>query len=259
MNIGNAQTDNPLVSVITVVFNNADVISDALTSVAQQDYHNIEHILIDGGSTDGTLEILESRRKELGQIVSEPDHGIYDALNKGIQIAKGEFIAILHSDDVFASPNAISQLVDKTLAANADVCCSDVVITDKDSETIHRFYMAHYFRRWLLRIGWMPPHPGLLVRKSVHDRLGVYDTQYRIAGDFDFLIRIFLKESVPWTYLNQVTTRMRTGGASNSGFRSKLRIIEEQNKILRAHGFFSSRFILSLRYPLRVVELLIRP
>ena len=252
-------TGAPLVSVITAVFNNIHVVGDALQSVQEQDYPNIEHILIDGGSTDGTFEFLNARRAQLSYLISEPDTGIYDALNKGIKVAQGEYIAILHSDDVFDSPHVISALVESLEQNGADVCCSDVVITDRQSNSIQRFYMAHYFRNWLLRIGWMPPHPGLLIRRSIHERFGVYDTQYKIAGDFDFLVRIFLSDAVSWTYLNQVTTKMRTGGASNSGIRSKLNILREQNSILRRHGFFSSPLLLGLRYPLRFFELFARP
>ena len=153
-------SSEPKVSIITAVYNNAEFVRVALESAKNQDYPNIEHIIIDGGSTDRTLDILHEHKDQIATLVSEPDNGIYDALNKGIERATGKYIAFLHSDDVFGSDSAISRLVEQAERQNAEFCCSDVIIVDRDSDRIIRFYRSHFFKEWLFKIGWMPPHPG---------------------------------------------------------------------------------------------------
>jgi len=249
----------PVVSLITAVYNNETHLRDALESAKSQDYPHIEHIIIDGGSTDGTLEILEDYREEIALVISEPDSGIYDALNKGIRNASGTYIAFLHSDDVFDNPAALRRLVEASEHSNAEFCCSDVVIVDRDSDEIIRFYMAQYFRTWLFKIGWMPPHPGCLFKRSLHDEFGLYSTKFKIAGDFDFMVRMFFSRTIRWTYVNNITMRMRRGGASNSGLSSKRQIATELHRSLCDNGVKTWPFLQLLRYPIRAVEIFARP
>ena len=249
----------PTVSIITAVYNNADVISVALDSARGQDYPNIEHIIIDGGSTDGTLDVLDKYREQIAVMVSEPDNGIYDALNKGIERATGKYVAFLHSDDVFHSRSTISNLVAQAEAQNAEFCCSDVIIVDQESDRIIRFYRSHFFKEWLFKIGWMPPHPGCLFQKALHDEFGLYSTKFKIAGDFDFMVRIFFGRKIKWTYLDQVTMKMKRGGASNSGLDSKRRIARELTQSLKDNGVDAWPILQLLRYPIRAFELINRP
>ena len=252
-------THQPLVSVITAVYNNVEHVASALEAVAAQDYPRIEHVVIDGGSTDGTLDVIARFKDHLAVVVSEPDSGLYDALNKGIANANGKYIAFLHSDDLFQDDQVISSMVTLMVAEDAEFCCSDVVIVDQESDKVLRYYMAGYFRRWLFRTGWMPPHPGCMFSRALHDEFGLYSTQFRIAGDFDFMVRMFYGRDIRWTYLNQVTMRMRGGGLSNAGFASKRLIVEEVQRALRQNGIWSPSVFQLARYVIRGAELFLRP
>ena len=249
----------PKISLITAVYNNEAFIGTALASARAQDYPNIEHIIIDGGSTDRTLEILESNRDKIAKIISEPDEGIYDALNKGIKAATGKYIAFLHSDDIFEHASALSNLVQQIEVTDSEFSCSDVLIVEQDSEKIIRFYRSNFFREWLFKLGWMPPHPGCLYERALHDEFGLYSTRFKIAGDFDFLVRIFFGRKIKWTYTNQITMKMRRGGVSNAGLASKRLIAAELAEALKANGVSASPILQLLRYPIRLLELVMRP
>ena len=249
----------PLVSVITAVYNNVDQVGAAIEAVLAQDYPNIEHVIIDGGSTDGTLDVIAQYRDRLAAFVSEPDSGLYDALNKGIRKANGRFIAFLHSDDSFQDGQVISSMVRRMVEQGAEFCCSDVVIVDQETDRILRYYRAGYFRRWLFRTGWMPPHPGCMFSRALHDEFGLYSTEFKIAGDFDFMVRMFFGRDIKWTYLNQISMRMRQGGLSNSGFASKRLIANELNRSLKQNGVWAPPILQAARYLIRATELVTRP
>ncbi len=187
-----ANTDQLMVSIITVVYNNAKHVRDAIQSVLSQDYPYIEYVIIDGGSTDGTVEIIEEYRDQIPVFLSEPDEGIYDALNKGILSAHGGVIGILHSDDLFCDDHVVSDMIRKMSDTESEFCFSDMVIVDDISGKVVRYYMANYFRRWMFRIGWMPPHPTCFINKSLFDEFGPYSTNYKIVGDYDFFCQDFL-------------------------------------------------------------------
>ena len=246
------------VSIITVVYNNDKYIEHALKSVLGQDYSNIEYIVIDGGSNDGTMEVIEKYREQISVIVSETDEGIYDAINKGISLSTGDCIAILHSDDEFFDSNVVSRMMSCMRDNESDICFSDMVITDQSLRKILRYYRADYFSKWLFRIGWMPPHPTCFIKKSLFDEFGLYSTKYKIAGDFDFLVKIFYrKKNLKWSYLNIISVRMRHGGISNSGYAGKFLINKEINKSLSDNGVWSTPILQIARYPIRLLELLI--
>ncbi len=242
------------VSIITVVYNNANNIRSAVESVLSQDFSNIEYVVIDGGSTDGTLGILEDYQSRISKLISEPDEGIYDALNKGISHCSGDIIAILHSDDVFFNKSVVSKCVAEMLRNGSEICFSDIVICDKRTEKVSRYYMAWHFRRWMLRLGWMPPHPSCFIRKSLFSEFGVYSKNFKIAGDFDFLVRIFYGKKVRWSYINMVSVCMSEGGASNSGWTSKFLIAKEINAVLKSHKIWSLPLLQVFRYVLRLFE-----
>ena len=250
---------NLKVSIITVVYNNAEYIGSAIQSVLNQDYDNIEYIVIDGGSTDGTIDIAKKYQDKISVLISESDKGIYDALNKGIANCTGDVVAILHSDDVFCNTCVVSDMMRKMDESKAELCFSDMVIVDNSSRKVLRYYMANYFKRWMFRIGWMPPHPTCFINKSLFDEFGGYSTEYKIAGDFDFLVRVFYGRNIRWAYLNQISIRMSQGGVSNSGWYSKKLIINEINRSLQSNGVWSLSIFQSIRYLIRLMEVLIKP
>jgi glycosyltransferase involved in cell wall biosynthesis len=251
--------DYPLVTIITVVRNNVEFIRDTIESVLSQDYPNVEYVVIDGESTDGTVEIVKEYAQKISFILSEPDKGIYDALNKGIKKSKGSVIGILHSDDLFYDNHVISEMIHKMEEDKTELCFSDLIILDRNTEKILRFYMSHYFKRWLFRIGWLPPHPTCFISRALFDEFGLYSTNYKIAGDFDFLVRIFFGKKIRWSYVNRVTVKMHIGGQSNSGWHSKRMCAKEINISLHENHVWSLPIFQVLRYIIRFWEMVVRP
>ncbi len=247
------------VSIVTVVKNSSGTIKETIESVLGQTYENIEYIVVDGGSNDGTVDLVKKYKNKVVKFISESDDGIYDALNKGIQLATGDVIAILHSGDLFYDRTVVSDMVNRMTDTGAEFCFSDLIIVDRAGENILRYYMAHYYKQWLFRIGWLPPHPTCFINKSLFNEFGLYSTKYEVAGDFDFLVRIFYGRKINWTYLNRVTVKMRYGGASNSGWRSKKRNAQEISQVLRDNNVFSLPVFQLLRYLIRLIEMLVRP
>ncbi|MBT7902054.1 MAG: glycosyltransferase, partial [Candidatus Marinimicrobia bacterium] len=217
----------PLISIITVVYNNEKDIRNAIESVLDQNYEYIEYIVIDGGSDDGTIDVINEYRDHISVFISETDNGIYDALNKGVLCASGDVVAILHSDDQFCNSRVVSNMMEKIEQTKVEFCFSNMVLVDKPSGKILRYYMASYFKIWMFKIGWMPPHPTCFIKRSLFDEFGMYSTDYKIAGDFDLLVRFFYGRKIRWSYLNQITVKMSTGGVSNSGWRSKKLVYSE--------------------------------
>ena len=247
------------VSIITVVWNNKETIKDSISSVLNQTYSNIEYIVVDGSSSDGTIDIVQGYGDRISHFISEPDEGIYDALNKGIELASGDVIGILHSDDLFSDKFVVSDMMERMVVENAEIAFSDMVIVDNSMTKVLRYYMASYFSPWMFKIGWMPPHPTCFIKKSLFDEFGMYSLDYKVVGDFDFLVRIFYARDVSWAYLNRVTIKMRQGGVSNAGFSSKKLIFQEINQSLRSNNVWSLPVFQLGRYFIRLLELLIRP
>ena len=251
--------NQPLVSIITVVYNNNDYIRDAIESVLSQVYSRIEHIVIDGGSTDGTIDIIKEYSDKISVFLSEPDEGIFDALNKGIIRSHGEIIGILHSDDLFCDEHVVSDVIQKLRDTDTELCFSDLVIVDEVSGKVMRYVMAHYFRRWMLRIGFFPPHPTMFLKRSIFDEFGLYSKNFQIAGDFDFIIRVFYGRKINWVYLNRITVKMKSGGLSNSGFSNKILCSKEIHESLQMNNIFTLYFFQVGRYLIRMMEFLIKP
>ena len=218
------------ISIITVALNNKEVIKDAIDSILSQAYKNIEYIIIDGASIDGTVEVVQSYGDKISRFISEPDNGIYDAMNKGVDLATGDVIAFLHSDDVYANETVISDIVD-CFDNNTQGVYGDLVYTDKaDVNKVFRYWKSCDFSTSLLSKGWMPPHPTLFLRREVYQKYGAFDTSFKIAGDYDFMLRI-LKDNIAVKYLPQVIYKMRLGGESN---RSVKNILDKSKEDLRA-------------------------
>ena len=220
------------VSIITVSHNSSNTILDTIKSVNLQSYKNIEHVFIDGLSSDNTLELIKLNSKRINIIISEEDSGIYDAINKGVLNATGDFIGLLHSDDILSSSEIISDLIEKIQNENLDGVYGDLQYVDKkNSNKIIRFWKSCGFKSNLLRKGWMPAHPTLILKKEVYQKHGVFNKSFKIAADYDFMLRIFKDYNLKFVYLPKVVTKMRVGVASN---RSLKNIIKKTKEDYRA-------------------------
>jgi len=228
---------NIKISVITAVFNRVDTVADALASVAAQTWPLVEHIAIDGGSTDGTLAVLDAHRQHLATLVSEPDKGIYDALNKGIGRATGDVVGFLHADDLFQDDQALARVAAAFADPAVDAVYGDLVYVRKhDPDQVVRYWHAGRFEPGCLAHGWMPPHPTFYVRRSVYENLGLFDTRYRISADYESILRFLGKGGIRPVYVPHVLVRMRLGGISNQSVRSMVRKSREDYAAMRANG-----------------------
>jgi glycosyltransferase involved in cell wall biosynthesis len=208
------------ISIITSVYNNKDTIKDAIKSVLNQTYKNIEYIVVDGGSTDGTVEVIKQYEDKIDKFISEPDKGIYDGLNKGIKLATGDVIAFLHSDDIYPDNNTIEKIMNLFNKDNVDGVYGDLIYVKKDDiNKIIRYWKSCDFNADLLKKGWMPAHPTLFLKKEIYEKYGVFDLNFKIAGDYDFMLRI-LKENPKLKYLPEVLYVMRVGGESNKSLKN---------------------------------------
>jgi glycosyltransferase len=222
------------VSIITAVYNNSATIEDAIVSVASQTYKPIEHIIIDGGSGVETISVINKYRNNLALVVSEPDKGIYDALNKGLTRATGDIIGLLHSDDIFGSNTVIEQIVNVFSNEHPDGVYGNLVYVDKNkTDKIIRYWQSNNFDINSLKKGWMPPHPTLFLKKELISKTGFYSLNYRIAADYDFMLRVLTTPQTKFQYIPTVITKMRLGGASNRNLKNIVIKMWEDYKILK--------------------------
>jgi glycosyltransferase involved in cell wall biosynthesis len=246
-----------LVSIITVCFNSEKTIRDTVESVLSQNYPEIEYIVIDGASTDGTLAALNEYGDAISKVISEPDRGIYDAMNKGISLASGEVIGMLNSDDVYINSSAVSELIGAMTAACTDSVFADLLVVDQDNLLIvKRYYDSSFFKPSRFRYGWMPAHPTFFVKKSAYDDVGLFSLDYKIASDYEMLIRILLVKRYTYTYLQKPVIKMRYGGASNSGLYQSWVLNSEIVRACRAHGIWTIFPLLALKIPRKLFGLL---
>lgn len=245
------------ISIITVCYNSAKTLERTLRSVAEQDYQNVEHIVIDGGSFDGSADIIASYRTRLRHLVSEPDHGIYDAMNKGLALARGEVICFLNADDHYASPKVLSQVARKMQTEKLDALMGDVdYFREKSPQRICRRYRSERFTPERLAWGWMPAHPALFLSRAVVQRVGRFKTDYRIAGDFEFIVRTFHNHTLRYRHMPEVLVHMQTGGASTKGWRSKILLNREVLRACRENGLQTNILKILSKYPAKILELL---
>jgi glycosyltransferase involved in cell wall biosynthesis len=210
------------ISIITVVWNNVKTIKDTIDSVLSQTYKNIEYIVIDGGSTDGTLSLLESRRDQLSALVSEPDEGIYDAMNKGIKLAKGDVIGFLNSDDFYLNDKVISKVASEfERDIFLDASYGNLIYVDQtNTSKIIRYFKTGEFKQGLFLKGWCPAHPTFFVRKSVYERNGNFDLNYHFASDVELMMRFLEIHKIKSLYIPEVMVKMRMGGVSNRNLKN---------------------------------------
>lgn len=222
------------ISIITVCFNSAETIADTMQSVATQTHPDIEHIVIDGASVDNTLAIVRAFPSRLSQLVSEPDAGIYDAMNKGLRLATGEFVGFLNADDMLAGPNAVARIAAAASRATPDAVYGDLSYVHKDRPTeVLRYWSSGAFDANRLRYGWMPPHPTFYVRRATLKSFGQFDLRFRIAADYDFMLRYLSQPNVRVAYSPEVLVHMRAGGASNRSMRALLQKSREDLAALK--------------------------
>lgn len=222
------------ISIITATRNCASTIADCLASVAGQSYPDREHIVIDGASTDGSLAVLEAHRAQLAVLISEPDQNPYDAINKGIARASGEVVGFLHADDRYADAEVLARIAAAFADPTVEAVYGDLVyVSQTDTDRVIRYWRAGEYRLARLRWGWMPPHPTLYLRRALYERHGGFDLRYRIAADYDLMLRLLSRLTGRVVYLPQVLVRMRLGGISNRSLRHVLRKSWEDYRALR--------------------------
>jgi glycosyltransferase involved in cell wall biosynthesis len=225
------------VSIITISYNSAETIEDTIRSVVMQSHPDLEYIIIDGGSKDRTLEILDKYRQHIAHFTSEKDNGIYDAMNKGVQAATGDIIGILNSDDFYADENVIRDVVATFEQTECDGLYADLVYVNRaQSDKIIRTWKAGPYRSGLFLRGWMPPHPTFFVRKKCYDEFGVYNTALRSAADYELMLRFIHKHHIKLAYLPRVITKMRAGGQSNVTLKNRIKANMEDRLAWKING-----------------------
>jgi glycosyltransferase len=238
------------ISVVTAVYNRAETIGQAMQSVAMQDQVDLEHIVVDGNSTDSTSEVIDSQRTDLVSLVREPDDGIYDALNKGIARSTGDIIGFLHADDLFQNHSSLQSIAAVFDREDVDAVYSDLVYVKQDDVSkVVRYWKSGNYNVRRFRFGWMPPHPTVYVRRSVYEKFGCYRTDVGTNADYECMLRLMVKHQIRVSYLPQISVRMRTGGASGASLCDRLQA-NRQDKIAWELNGLAAPFGLRLTKPL---------
>lgn len=243
------------VSVITVAYNSDRTISDTINSVNSQTYDDIEHIIVDGLSTDQTVEYIRKYQTKRQKLIIESDKGIYDAMNKGINFASGDIIGILNSDDFFTDSHVVERIVDEFEKDNIDAVYGDIHYVHADNLSVcTRYYSSKMFCRSFMRMGFMPAHPSFYIKKSCYEKFGLYKIDYKVAADFELLFRYIFINNIKIKYLSFDFVTMRTGGISTSGWKVHWIVMKEHLRACRENKIYTNIFILSLRYVYKVLE-----
>lgn len=249
------------ISIVTAAYNSGRTLRDTMESVLSQSYPDWEHVIVDGASKDDTVELIremEPRYKGRLKWISEPDRGIYDAMNKGVAMSTGDVVGILNSDDFFTSPGVLSKIAIAMMDDGVDAVFGDIhFVNDEDLTTCVRYYSSRFFYRWMMPMGYQPAHPSFYCRKKIYDKWGAFDTNFKIAADFEHMLRLIYVNNIDIRYLPTDFVTMRTGGASTNGFSSHKRIIKDHYRAYRKHGIKIGYCMDFARYPLKVAELVI--
>lgn len=242
------------ISIITVCYNSEKTILDTIQSVVNQSYSEIEYIIMDGGSTDTTLEKISQYKNKIAKVVSEPDNGMYDALNKAIDLCTGEIIAILNSDDVYADRNVIEEVVTKFIETGTDAIYGDLYYVAKDDlSSVSRYWKAGSFKENKFINGWMPPHPSFFVKKSCYIEYGKFNLGLVSAADYELMLRFIHKYKIKLTYLDRVLVYMREGGMSNTTIASRIRGNKEDKLAWKINNL-NPHFYTTYMKPLRKIK-----
>ena len=234
------------ISIITVCYNSAKTIEKTFQSVAAQTYKDVEYIVVDGGSKDATLDIVAKYKELVSKSVSEPDKGLYDAMNKGIQLATGDLVGILNSDDIFTDDHVLENVANFHLQNNVDASVGNIIQFNEDGKTVRK-YSAKNWNPEKLKIGFMPAHPAIFFKRELFDQFGDYQLDFTIGADYELITRFFLKHKITWKFSNITTTSMLIGGLSSSGVSSYQLISKEIKKALSRNNIKFSYLKVQLR------------
>jgi glycosyltransferase involved in cell wall biosynthesis len=248
------------ISVITATYNRATTIVRAISSIKSQTYSNIQTVVVDGASEDNTISLLTPLLSSDDVVVSEPDNGIYDALNKGLKLASGDIIAFLHSDDLYFDDNIIAKVMKYFEDDKIDLVYGNVVFfSGVNIEKVVRFYESDLLSEKNLAWGKMPAHPAIFIRRKVYEKIGDFKTYYRIAGDYEFLCRLVKSGKITTIHYPSTLVRMQHGGVSTGGIRNTILLNKEVYRALKANGIYSNFFMLISKYPSKIRQLLKKP
>ena len=237
------------ISIITICLNSEKTIEKTINSVINQKYKNIEYIVVDGNSTDNTKQILSKHKKFINKFISEKDTGIYNAINKGLNLATGDLISILHSDDCYFNEDTLQNIV-KIFSNNKSIAClfGTTIIKRRNSKIIRK-YSPVGFKPWMLYLGISPPHPSMFLKKEVYKKYGTYKENYKIAGDFEFYLRILRKKEINYKIIDDTYVVMQHGGASTQSLKSNIISSKEILKSFKENNIYNNWFIILLRIP----------
>ena len=245
------------ISIITVVFNGVSTIKHCIESVLNQDYDSIEYIIVDGNSNDGTKEVIKSYGNKIDIFLSEPDKGIYDAMNKGIELATGDIIGILNADDFYADQTVISSIAEAFKKTGADGCYADLNYVDgQDESVIKRKWVSGNYGPNSFLMGWMPPHPTFFVKRECYKKFGKFRLDMGSAADYELMLRMILKNGIKLAYVPRVTVKMRTGGVSNSTFKNRIEANKNDRKAWKINDLTPWFFTLWLKPVRKIVQFL---
>lgn len=243
------------ISIITVVFNGVATIKHCIDSVLGQNFDSIEYIIIDGNSTDGTREVIDSYGNRIDVFLSEPDKGIYDAMNKGIRLATGDLIGILNADDFYASDTVVSEIAQQVLKTGADGCYGDLNYVDSiDEALITRKWISGDYKPNSFLLGWMPPHPTFFLKKECYNKFGDFRLDMGSAADYELMLRMIYKHGIRLAYVPKVIVKMRTGGVSNSTLKNRLEANKNDRKAWKTNGLKPWFFTLWLKPVRKIIQ-----
>jgi glycosyltransferase len=247
------------VSIITATYDSSQTISNCIISINNQRYLNIEHLIIDGASTDDTVKIIRNQPNRVFLMVSEPDKVVYEALNKGLKYATGDIIGVLHSDDMFGSEKTISNIVETFKRTKADVIYGDLAFVQRDNTTkMLRYWKSGPFSKMKLNRGWMPPHPTVFMRREVYEKYGCFDVSFSISSDYDLLLRVFQDSALKFEYMPELITKMRIGGISTGTFKNTFKKSKEDYLVLKKNKILFPLLVVVLKILFKIPQLLKR-
>jgi len=249
-----------MISIITVTYNAAATIETTICSVASQSYSYVEHIIIDGGSTDGTLDVVARHDDKIAHVVSEPDDGIYDAMNKGIRLATGDIVGILNADDMYFNTDCLNTVADEFVRTQSDSVFADLVYVRPDNlDKVVRYYQSNNFSINRFSSGWMPAHPTFFVKRECYERYGLFKTDYCIAADYELLLRFLATYKISYSYIPKVLIKMRTGGVSTNNLKSNWVLNREIVRACGENGIHTNLFKVFTKYLTKSLQMVKRP
>ncbi len=244
------------VSIITITYNSGATLKDTIESVVNQSYGDIEYIIVDGKSTDNSLSIIESYKDKISKVISEKDQGLYDALNKGIALATGDLIGIIHSDDFYTNKFVIDKIVKSIQENNSDAVYADLYYVDKvDTNKIFRKWKSGNYKDGQFLNGWMPPHPTFFVKRSCYEKFGSFNLSFVSAADYELMLRFIHKHKINLSYLPEFIVKMRVGGKSNVTLKNRIRANKEDRKAWIVNGLNPKFYTLYLKPLRKIIQL----